>query len=78
MIVLPGAGIVNKKSSQRLPRQHVAVDGNDLMGERIDFRPVNRYEGIKEVGKVNPLGNQAEKLTVSIEAPWAASFDDFE
>jgi hypothetical protein len=77
---LTGAGIVGEKEAEGLPRQHIAINSDDLVGEGIDYRRVNRDKGIKEICEVNPLrlGNQAKELPVSIEAPGTAGFDDFE
>ena len=38
---LAGAGIIRQKKPERLPRQHLAVNGSDLMRQRVDHRSVD-------------------------------------
>ena len=77
---LAGAGIVGQEEPERLPRQHLAVDGSDLMRQRIDHRGVDGEQRIEQMGQVDPvrLGDQAEQLPVAVEAPRPPGFADFE
>ena len=76
---LAGAGIVGEQEAQRLARQHLLVDGRDLVRQRLDDRGVDGEQRIEEVGQVDALrlGDQAEQRAVAVEAPGAASFDRF-
>jgi hypothetical protein len=42
-----GAGVIRQKEPERLPRQHLAINGGDLVRQRIDHRGVNGEERIK-------------------------------
>ena len=48
---LAGAGIVGEQEAQRLARQHLAVDGRDLVRQRLDLRGADGEVGIEQVGK---------------------------
>ena len=48
---LAGAGIVGEQEPQRLPRQHLAIDGRDLVRQRLDLRSADGEVGVEEVGQ---------------------------
>jgi hypothetical protein len=75
-----GAGIICKQETERLPRQHFAVNGRDLVRQRIYFGCMDREDRIEQMGQVDALGfgNQAKQAAVTVEAPWPAGFDNFE
>jgi len=43
----PGAWIVGQKKPERLPREHFAVDGGDLVWQGLDKGCVDRQERVK-------------------------------
>jgi hypothetical protein len=71
------ARIIGKQEPQRLPRQHLAIDGRDLMRQRLDPRTVDGEIGVEQVGKPNPLrlGGDAKCLTITVKAECAARLD---
>ena len=80
MIVLPAPGIVGQQVAERLAGQHFAVDGRNLVRQRLDHRSVDGQQRIEEVGQPDSLGlgNQPEKRTIAVETPRAALGDDFD
>lgn len=77
---LTRAGVVGEQETQRLTREHLAVDRRDLMRVRIDERGVNGEMRIEEMRQVNPAGfrYQAEESAVAVESPGLAGRDGFE
>ena len=53
---LAGAGIVGQEKAERLPRQHLAVDGGDLVRQRLDQRRVDGQQRIEEIGQPDSVG----------------------
>jgi hypothetical protein len=41
------AGVIRQEEPERLPRQHLAIDGSDLMRQRVDHRGVDGEQRIK-------------------------------
>ena len=66
---LAGAGIVGEQEPQRLARQHLAVDGRDLVRQRLDLRRADGEIRIEQVGKADAvrLGREAQQCAVGIE-----------
>ncbi len=77
---LAGARVVGEQEAQRLAREHLLVDGRDLVGQRIDQRGVDSQERIEQVGEADPvgLGDEPEERAVAIEAPGLAGRGDFQ
>ncbi len=77
---LAGAGVVREEETERLPRQHFAVDGGDLMRQRVHHRGVDRKQRIKQMGEVDAVrfGDEAKHLPVAVEAPRPAGLADFQ
>ena len=75
---LAGAGIIGQQKAQRLARQHLAIDGGDLVRQRLDQRRVDRQVGIEKVGKPDAqrLRSQPQQMTVPIEGPGTPCFDN--
>ena len=53
---LAGAGVVGQQEPQRLPRQHLLVDGGDLVRQRFDERSMNGEDGIEQVRQPDAMG----------------------
>ncbi len=53
---LAGAGIVGEQEAQRLARQHLAVDGGDLVRQRLDLRRADGEVGVEQVGEPDAVG----------------------
>ena len=68
---LAGTGIVGEQEAQGLARQHLAVDGGDLMRQRLDQRGRQRQVRIEQVGQPDALGlrRQPEQVTITAERP---------
>ena len=77
---LAGPGIVRQQEPERLPGKHLAVNGGDLVRQRLDERRVDGKQRIEEVGQPDAVGfgKQPEQRTVAIEAPGPARLGDFE
>jgi hypothetical protein len=77
---LASAGVVGKQESERLARQHLAVNGCDLVRERIYKGGVDGKKRVKQVGEIDPLrfGDKPEELAISVEAPGTAGFSDLQ
>ena len=60
---LAGAGIVGQQEAQRLARQHLAIDGRDLVRQRLDLRRADREIGVEKMGEADAvgLGRQPQK-----------------
>ena len=80
IMVLPAPGSSAGGPRKRLARQHLLVDGGDLVWQRFHKGRGHRQQGIKEVGQPNALclGDEAEQMAVSIKAPRAALLHYFE
>ena len=76
---LAGSGVVGEQKAQRLAREHFTVDGNDLVGERVNDRRMDSKNGVEQVREVDAVGfrHKAKQRSVTIEAPWAANGNDF-
>ena len=68
---LAGARVVGEEEAQRLAGQHLAVDGLDLVRERVDLAGGEGEVRVEEVREVDPagLGGEAEQVAVTVEAP---------
>ena len=77
---LAGAGIVGEQEAQRLARQHLAVDGGDLVRQRLDLRRADREVGVEQMRESDAigLGRQAQQAAVGIEGVGPASFEKLE
>ncbi len=77
---LPRTGIVGKQESQRLARQHLAVDGRNLVRQRLDARGVDGKVGIEQMGEPDAVGfrNKPKQMPIGIKRPWPASRHDFQ
>ena len=77
---LAGAGVVGQQEAQRLPGQHLPVDGGDLVGERLDLGGADREVGVEQVRQPEPvcLRREAEQAAVGVEAVGAARFEELE
>ena len=66
--------IVRKEEAEGLARQHLLVDGGDLVGQRLDVRGVHGQHGIEEVSEADAVGlrDQAEQRAIAVEASRAA------
>ena len=49
---LAGAGVIRQEKAERLPPQHLALDGGDLMRQRVHHRGV---DGEKRVKQMEPV-----------------------
>ena len=80
MIVLPAPGSSASRKRKRLAREHLLVDGRDLVRQGVDERRVDGEERIEEVGEVDAVGlrDQPEESAVGVEAPGRAGRGDFE
>ena len=73
--------VVREQESQRLARQHLAVDGLDLMRQRVDRARGDRDHRVEQIGEVDPagLGGESEQVAVGVERPPPLrAFDDLE
>jgi hypothetical protein len=77
---LARTGVVGEQEAQRLARQHLAVDGADLVRQRLQVRRVNREVGVEQVREpdAQSLRGETEELGVRVEAPGAARLLDLE
>jgi len=68
---LPGSGVIGQKEPERLPGEHLLVDGGDLVGKRIDQRRMNGQEGIEEMGELDAMGfrDKSKVGSVPVKAP---------
>ena len=80
MIVLPAPGSSHEREAQRLAGQHLAVDGLDLVRQRLEEAQVHREPRVEEVREPDPasLGREAEEVAVGIERPRPAGRIDGE
>ena len=51
-----GAGVVGEQEAQRLARQHLAVDGSDLVRQRLDLGGGDREVGVEQVREPDAVG----------------------
>ena len=65
------AGVVRQQVAQGLARQHVLVDGDDLMRQRVNHRRVQRRHGVEDMAKLQAGGflRQAEVRAVAVKCP---------
>ena len=77
---LAGARIVREQEAQRLARQHLAVDGGDLVRQRLDLRSADGQVGIEQMGEPDAigLGGQPQQAAVGIERVAATRFHELE
>ena len=78
---LAGAGVVGQQEPQRLARQHLAVDGGDLVRQRLDERGVDGQQRVEQVGQADAvgLGDEPEAVPRRRRSSRAArSVDDLE
>ena len=63
--------IVGQQETQRLTRQHFAIDGGDLMGQWIDQTGVNGEVGIEMMRERNPVRfrDQTQQISGAVERP---------
>ena len=68
---LASARIVGEQEAQRLARQHLAIDGRNLVRQRIDEAGVNReirIEIMRELDAVG-LGHEPQQRAIGVERP---------
>ena len=77
---LAGAGIVGEQEAQRLARQHLAVDGRDLVRQRLDLRRADGEIGIEQVGEPDAVGlrRQPQQAAVGVEGVGPPGLDELE
>ena len=77
---LAGARIVREQEAQRLARQHLAIDGGDLVRQRLDLRRGDRDVGVEEIGQANAvrLGREAQQAAIGVEPIGPARLDELE
>ena len=70
---LARAGVVGEQEPQGLAGEHFAVDGFDLVGERVDLAGGERQVGVEEMGQMDAagFGGQPEEVAVAVKAPGA-------
>ncbi|MGH9381613.1 MAG: hypothetical protein ACRD2Z_13515 [Thermoanaerobaculia bacterium] len=75
-----GARVVGEEEAQGLHGQELVVDGDDLVGKRLDEGGVDGEHRVEEVGEPDALslGGELEEVTVAVEAPAGAGGDDVE
>ena len=68
---LAGARVVGQAGTAAAAGQHLAVDGGDLVRQRVDERGVDGQQRVEQVGEPDALGlgDQAEQRAVAIETP---------
>ena len=68
---LARAGVVGEQEAERLARQHLAVDGGDLVRQRLDVRGVDREVRVEQMREPDALGlrGQPEPPAVGPERP---------
>ena len=66
---LAGAGIVGEQEAQRLARQHLAIDGRDLVRQRLDLGGADGEVGIEKIGEPDAVGfgREAQQAAVGVE-----------
>ena len=74
MIVLPAPGSSGSRKRKRLPRQHLAVHGGDLVGQRLNLAGGDRKVRIEQVGKADALclRRKTQLVAISVEGERAA------
>jgi hypothetical protein len=77
---LAGARIVGQQETQGLARQHLLVDGGNLVRQGHHQRGMNGEHRIEEVREADAvrLGDETEEMAVTVEAPWAPLLGDLE
>ena len=76
---LAGTGIIGKQEPERLPGQHGFVNRGYLVWQWFNKGCVDGQNGIEQMSKADPVcfRDQAEKVPVSVEAPWSPELHDF-
>lgn len=71
---LAGARVVGEKEAEWLARQHLLVNGGDLVGQRLDVGGVNGEQRVEQVGEADALrfGRQPEQGAIAVEGPGSA------
>ena len=66
---LAGAWIVGEQEAQRLTRKHFAVNGRDLVRQRLDLGGADGEVGIEKIGQTDAIGfgGQPEQAAVGVE-----------
>ena len=66
---LAGTGVVGEQEPQRRARQQLAVDGLDLVRQRLDVAGRDREHRVEEAGERDPLrlGGELEVARVGVE-----------
>ena len=54
-MVFPGPGVVCKQKTKGLTRQHLAVNGGNLMRQRLDLGGCDGEVWIEQVGEAQPV-----------------------
>ena len=77
---LASARVVGEQEAQRLAWKHLAVDGGDLVRQRLDLRRGDRDVGVEEIGKTNAvrLGREAQQAAIGVEPIGPACLDELE
>ena len=77
---LASARVVGEQEAQRLAWKHLAIDGGDLVRQRIDLRRGDRDVGVEEIGQTNAvrLGREAQQPAIGVEPIGPARLDELE
>ena len=54
MMVLPATGVIGEKEAQRKLLEHVLVDSDPLVGQRIDLRDLRGERRVEHVAEAQP------------------------
>ena len=65
---LAGAGIVGEQEAERLARQHLPVDGGDLVRQGLDVRGVDREVRVEEMCETDALGFRGQPEPPAVPA----------
>ena len=76
---LASAGVVGEQEAQWLAWKHLAIDGGDLMRQRLDLRRRDRDVGVEEISQTNAvrLGREAQQSAVGVEPIGSARLYEF-
>jgi hypothetical protein len=71
---LTGTWVVGEQEAKGLPRQHLRVDGVDLVREGVERRDLHRQVRVEQMRQRDPfgLGHQPEQVPVAVHRPGAA------
>ncbi len=77
-MVLPATRVVSEDEAERALGEHVIVDREDLVRQRVHIGGVDRHQWVEEVGEANPpgLGGEAEGGRVAGEGRGAGAIDE--